>query len=265
MVSSGTIVSMIVSFIIAIGTPIFLLVFFKKRYKISLIVLLIGMATFFLFASVLEGLLHSYLLVWNTSTKQFLENPWLFMLYGGLMAGIFEETGRFIMMKLALKKYREWKDGLAFGLGHGGIEAILLVGVNSIVMLVFAFMINNGTFDSLLINEQTREAMAPIKAQLTSGSSFIIFLGGIERLSALAIHLGLSILVLYSIRSRKIMFLFLAILIHAFFDFPAALYQAGVIKNIYLVELLIAIIAVGSIYWVVKSRKLFKDDIRAAS
>ncbi|MBW8348442.1 YhfC family intramembrane metalloprotease [Bacillus sp. IITD106] len=265
MVSSATIVSMILSFIIAVGIPIFLVIFFKKRYKISLIVLLIGMATFFLFASVLESLLHSYFLVWNKTTKQFFENPWLFMLYGGLMAGIFEETGRFIMMKFSLKKYREWKDGLAFGLGHGGMEAILLVGINSVMMIVFAFMINNGTFDSLLINEQTKEVLGPIKEQLTSGSSFLILLGGIERLSALAIHLGLSILVLYGIRCRKIIFLFLAILIHAFFDFPAALYQAGVIKNIYVVELLIAIIAAGSIYWVVKSKKLFSDDKRAAS
>jgi len=265
MVSSTMIVSMFISFIIAVGTPIFLLVFFKKRYKISLIVLLIGMVTFFLFANVLEGLLHSYFLVWNKSTKQFFENPWLFMLYGGLMAGIFEETGRFIMMKFALKKYREWRDGLAFGLGHGGMEAILLVGINSIMMIVFAFMINNGTFDSLLINEQTIEALSPVKEQLTSSSPFMILLGGIERLSALSIHLGLSILVLYGIHKRKIIYLFLAILIHAVFDFPAALYQAGVITNIYLVELLIAIIAAGSIYWVVKSKKLFEDDKRAAS
>src|SRR5690606_41818782 len=96
MVSSATIVSMILSFIIAVGIPIFLVIFFKKRYKISLIVLLIGMVTFFLFANVLEGLLHSYILVWNKTTKQFFENPWLFMLYGGLMAGVFEEKGRFI-------------------------------------------------------------------------------------------------------------------------------------------------------------------------
>jgi len=54
MVSSATIVSMILSFIIAVGIPIFLVIFFKKRYKISLIVLLIGMVTFFLFANVLE-------------------------------------------------------------------------------------------------------------------------------------------------------------------------------------------------------------------
>jgi len=265
MVSSATIISIILSFIIAVGTPIFLLIFFKKRYKISLIVLLVGMLTFFLFANVLEGLLHSYVLVWNKSTKQFFENPWAFMLYGGLMAGIFEETGRFIMMKFALKKYREWKDGLAFGLGHGGMEAVLLVGVNSVMMIVFSFMINNGTFESLLINEQAKEALTPIKDQLTNGSSFIILLGGIERLSALAIHLGLSILVLYGIRSKRIIFLFLAILIHAVFDFPAALYQAGVIKNIYIVEALIALIAAGSIYWIVKSKRLFKDEIRAAN
>lgn len=175
------------------------------------------------------------------------------------MAGIFEEVGRFIIMKFALKKFRRWKDGLAFGIGHGGIEAILLVGINSIVMLVFAFMINKGIFESLLLNGQTAEAFEPIKDQLTNGSVFLVLLGGIERISAIAIHLGLSILVLYAIRNRKVLYLIYAILIHALFDFPAALYQAGVIKNIYIVEAIIAVIGIGSIIWTIKSRKLFAE------
>lgn len=255
MVSSLTITTIGISLLIAVGAPIVLLIIFKKKFGISIKVLLFGVLTFILFAQVLEGLVHSYFLMFNESTKALFENAWLFMLYGGLMAGIFEEVGRFIMMKYALKKYREWKDGLAFGLGHGGIEAILLVGITNITMIVFAFMINNGTYDSLVTGEAAA-AMAPMYEQLTDMPPFIFLFGGVERLAVLAIHIGLSILVLYGIKEGKNIYLLYAILIHAVIDFPAALYQKGII-SIYVVEAYLIVLAIGFIIWIVKSRALF--------
>ncbi|WP_062108361.1 YhfC family intramembrane metalloprotease [Bacillus niameyensis] len=261
MVPTSTMIGIIATFLIAVGTPVVLLIFFKRRFNISLKVLLFGMLTFFLFVSILEQIAHGYFLLGNATTKKWFENPWLYMLYGGLMAGLFEETGRFIVMKFALKKFREWKDGLSFGLGHGGFEAISLIGLNSIMMIVYSIMINNGSFDSIMIDDQMRAAMAPIKEQLTTGPSYLIWLGGLERLSAIAIHLGLSVLVLYAITSKKWIYYPLAIVIHALFDFPAALYQTGTITNIFVVEFIILLFAIGAIYWVVKSRKLFKQII----
>lgn len=255
MVATSTIISMFVSFLISVGTPVALFIVAKKKWNISIKVVLFGMLTFFVFANVLEGLAHTYFLVGNETTRTWLQNPWLFMLYGGFMAGIFEESGRYIVMKYALKTYRKWKDGFAFGIGHGGIEAFLLVGLNSIVMIVFSFMINNGLFDRML---EMDAALAPVKEQLIEGSSLLVLLGGIERISAIAIHIGLSILVIYSLKSKNIMYFLLAILLHAILDFPAALYQAGVIENIYIVEMMIALIAAISIVWIVKSKRLFQ-------
>lgn len=250
-------VALIASILFAIGLPVVLAVLFKKKFGISLYVLLIGMATFLVFALILENIPHVYFLTLNSTTSEWLKNPWLYMLYGGLMAGLFEETGRFIMMKYVLKKYRDWKDGLSFGLGHGGFEAAVLVGISSISSLVMAVMINNGSFDSLASMDPSLQ-MA--KDQLT-GSSVLVWLGGIERVSALAIQLGLSILVLYGVKNRKIIFYFLAILLHALVDFPAALYQTGTIENIFVVEILYALIAVVAIIWIVKSRGLFKETV----
>lgn len=250
-------IALIASILFAIGLPVVLVVFFKKKFGISLYVLLIGLATFLAFALVLENIPHVYFLTLNSTTSEWLKNPWMYMLYGGLMAGLFEETGRLIMMKYVLKKYRDWKDGLSFGLGHGGFEAAVLVGISSISTLVMAIMINNGSFDSLA---SMNPSLQMAKDQLT-GSSVLIWLGGIERVSALAIQLGLSILVLYGVKNRKIIFYFLAILIHALIDFPAALYQTGTIENIFVVEIIYALIAVIAIIWVVKSRGLFKETV----
>ncbi len=66
---------------------------------------------------------------------------------------------------------------------------------------------------------------------------------------------------MYGVKNRKLIFYFLAILIHALIDFPAALYQTGTIENIFVVEIIIAIIAVIAIIWIVKSRRLFKESV----
>lgn len=43
-----------------------------------------------------------------------------------MLAGIFEETARYILFKFILKNTRSWKEGTVVGLGHGGVEALLL-------------------------------------------------------------------------------------------------------------------------------------------
>ena len=42
----------------------------------------------------------------------------------GLLAGLFEETARYILFKFILPKARTWREGILVGLGHGGAEAV---------------------------------------------------------------------------------------------------------------------------------------------
>lgn len=260
MVSISMFAAIIAAFIIAVGVPVMLLIVCRKKWAISIKVVLFGMLTFVVFAFILESTVHSIVLVMYKPTKEFFSNPWMFMLYGGLMAGLFEETGRWLAMKYVLKPFRRWKDGLAFGIGHGGIEAILLVGINSITMLVFAVMINSGSFDALLSNPAASEALQQVHTQLTRESPVAALVGGVERLSAFAIHIALSILVMLAVRRGRIKYLLYAILIHALFDFPAALYQKGVLSNLYAVEAILLLFGAGSVFWIIKSRKMFQEE-----
>ena len=58
---------------------------------------------------------------------------WLYALYGGFMAGLFEETGRYLAFSFALKKYRAKNvNALMYGAGHGGFEAVVVVGLTMI-------------------------------------------------------------------------------------------------------------------------------------
>lgn len=82
--------------------------------------------------------------------------------------------------------------------------------------------------------------------------------GGLERVFALALHLALSILVLYAIRQQKFIYVIYAILIHAAINFFPALYQAGTITNLLVMEVFLGIIAVLSILFIVKMKPKFE-------
>ncbi len=124
-------------------------------------------------------------------------NPWTYGLFLGLTAGLFEETARWIAICFFLKGKQEREHGLAFGLGHGGIEAIVLVGVPLLGAALQLF---------------TDKAALPF---VGAGSLFII---GIERLFAITFHVGASLLVMYGVRRRKPFFLLAAIFLHTLLD-----------------------------------------------
>ncbi len=47
----------------------------------------------------------------------------------GLLAGIFEETARWVLYKFILKDAKTWNEGVIVGVGHGGVEAVILGGL----------------------------------------------------------------------------------------------------------------------------------------
>lgn len=177
-----------------------------------------------------------------------LENPWIFGLYGGLAAGIFEESGRLFGYKLLLKGRTEWKDGVAYGIGHGGIEAILVGGLSAAQSLYFSYLLNAGNLP---------QALEQFSGILTGTSPYLFMVSGIERMFALALQVALSILVLYAVRTKKWRYFFLAIAIHAAIDFPAALYQKGIISNVWTIEASLAVIAAACLFFIVRSKKMF--------
>jgi Predicted membrane protein len=261
MVSIVSIVFMVITIIISIILPIALVVYFYKKEKISIKIVLIGAVAFFVATQLLERTVHITVLTKITITAEALKNPIMYMLYGGFMAGIFEETARLIIFKFILKNNREWKDGLAYGLGHGGIEAILLAGLGFINNIILALMINSGTYNKLIETSGVASyTLDNAKNVLINTQSYYWLISGIERIFALGIQIGLSLLVLYAIREQKYKFFLLAILFHALIDFPAVLYQMGNV-NIFMVEVGAFISFAIALLFIKKSKVLFARDV----
>lgn len=63
-----------------------------------------GIAVFALFAMVIERALNDYVLHQNEATAAWLSNPLAFVIYGALAAGVCEEAGRYIAMRLMWRR-----------------------------------------------------------------------------------------------------------------------------------------------------------------
>ena len=187
-----------------------------------------------------------------------------------MAAGVFEEVGRLLAFLLILKKKREWKHGIAFGIGHGGIEAILLIFPAMLNNLIYALMINTGTFDVMLKSVpggetgETGKILLQVKESLLTDPSWLYSMAGFERIFTIIIQIAFSLLVLYAVYSKKYLFFGLAILLHAGIDFHAALYQRGMVP-LWATEVFVGIVAIAAFVFILKSRSLFakKEDVPA--
>jgi uncharacterized membrane protein YhfC len=247
-----SLVFMTLSALVAIGLPITLFMVFRTKQRMPFVPLLVGMGAFVLFALILERSLHSLILP-RFNLK---ERPLAYVLYGIFAAGIFEETARFISFHLLKKKYTGLGAGLSYGLGHGGIEALLLAGLPLINNLILGFMLNTGALETMRGGLQG-EALGQLNAQisaLAATSPWLFLVSGIERIFALGAQMALSIIVFCGVVKKNKGWLFPgAIVLHAVLDIPAALMQAGLLGNIFLVE---GLVGLGSAAALVIAKKI---------
>jgi len=140
--SIGTIGAMVFVGIATVALPLGIMAFLRRRGG-SWRAFLAGAGTFVLFALVLEPVLHSLIL--RSETGAVIQgNILLYGLYGGLMAGLFEETGRFLAFRFMLRKQKAGITALSYGMGHGGVEAFLLVGLTMMSNLALGLAYTGG-------------------------------------------------------------------------------------------------------------------------
>ena len=213
--------------------PIALTVILCARYKEIWKPILFGALTFTVFQVLIRIPLLSLVLPnqeWFVRLSS--AQPVLYALFLGVTAALFEEGGRLLVMLLIMKKQRSASDGIAFGIGHGGIEAILLVGISSIVLLF------------------TPTELA---------SSAAIAASGVERLSTLAIQIGFSVMVMKSVREKNYLWLLLAFSIHTALDFGVMLISGGI--SIWIIEAGVFAAALGMAWFALREYKKISADL----
>ncbi len=264
MISISTFITYGIITLIGLLGPTAIAIWWVKSRKEKLTTVLLGSATWFIFAIILESI--PKLLLFNKENnlgKSITENVFLFTAVGAILAGVFEETGRLVVFLTLLRNNKNRETSISHGIGHGGFEAMFIMVSSGIQMIVFSVLINKGLFPGIL--DQAAAAGADISSlqslpeQIMSYTPAMALLVVWERASAMLLHIGLSIMVFYSVKRRRPLLFIQAVILHALFDVPAALYQFGTIKNLYIIELMLTVYAVLFIY--VTYKKLYKEDI----
>jgi uncharacterized membrane protein YhfC len=241
MVASSVLASLIVSAVLSVLWPVAIFLICGGRMTLAARNVLVGAAVFLVFSQVLEKALHVYLLKANPATAAWMQTHRLaFALYGCLAAGLFEEVGRYLGMRFLVRPTGNPGTAVAYGIGHGGIEAVLIGAVAAAQLFFFATMLNAGRLETALAPALTSDAVARLRTTLEQLSILTVASGAVERLIALLIQIALSLLVWRAVERRHLGILALAVGLHALIDFPAGLVQAGLLPAFF-VEILLLI------------------------
>lgn len=225
MVSNASIAVMAFNLVFGIALPVLMVLFLRKRYGLGYRPFLIGCAVWLVFTMGLEQLMH--LAVMKSPAGDAIRGSmWLTALYGGLAAGVFEESGRFLAMSTLLKRsHSDDRNSIMYGAGHGGVEAFVLLGVGMVNNIIYSVLINTGNTAVLtapLNPEQAGQVQAVIDQLIsTSASSFLM--APVERISAVIFHILLSVIVWFAVTRRKFLLFPLAIFLHFAMDAGAVL------------------------------------------
>ena len=236
--------------------PIALLIIWKKKTQCRLMPALAGVAVFLVFSQLLEQLLH-YLMFYQLGavSKALTDNTWLYVLYATLAAGVFEETGRFIAFRFLLKEDKDKAAAVTYGIGHGGIEMILLVGVTLMGYFFTGLSINQTGFGTLTAELEASQVdtLRLTIAQINTAGVGDVLWAILERIIAMALHISLSVVVFIAARDPQRRYYWpVAILLHALCNVPTGLAQRGVITQTWLVELLALMLVACVAAWAVK-------------
>ncbi len=244
MVPGGSIAGMAISLIISVALPIVLLIVWRKKTGASFSSFCIGAGIFILFALILEQIFHSVMLGLTGTVLK--DNIWLYALYGGLAAGRFEQTGRVTAMNFFMKD-PDKKNAIMYGIGHGGIEAILVTGLNMISNLVTSMMINAGSLESILapLGDERQTLLTQLSALWTE-PSWKFYMAGMERVSAVMLHIVLSYLVYMAVKNQKIIWYVLSVLLHAAVNAGTILFAQAL--PVWIVEVILLAVCAGLIF-----------------
>ena len=236
-IGKSSIPALILTVLLMIAIPVVFFLYWRGKHKTqtNISYLIAGAIGFIVSARVLELAVHYFCILADNPVSRFINGSTAaYVLYGTLMAGVFEECGRHIILKYIMKKNRSPENAVMYGIGHGGIEILAVILPGIITYLAVAVLFSRGTVEEALnalkITEDTAAAALPSVQAAAAFDYPLMAMNVLERLLAMLLHIGLTVIVFYGVRNAKKGFLPLAILLHMLMDAFPALYQRGVVQ-----------------------------------
>jgi uncharacterized membrane protein YhfC len=229
-----------------IAIPLILAILLSRRWNPGWRILLVGAATFILsqvghipFNALMTRLLSKTALL-NLSVQESLIFNAVFV---GLSAGFFEELFRYGMFRWWLKDAHTWRKGILAGVGHGGVEAIILGGL--VLFSMFQLIAVRNMDLSTIYSGTTLQAAQDQVQTYWSMPWYDSMLGAAERIFTVVVQISLAVIVVQCFIRKQKRWLWLAIGYHALIDSTAVFATSKL--NPYWVEGIIGIFSLISL------------------
>ncbi len=201
-----------------------------------------------------------------------------YILYSFILAfsaALFEVAGRFLAARIMNKKLT-FEKGVAAGLGHGGIEAMAIIGIMYVNNLIYIIMINSGSFDTVVAQTAAlgadTSALLSVKDALVNSNALMFYMAGYERIVTMIAHTALSLLVCYFVsRKKDLRGIVICLGCHCLMDFVSPIVNGmatGYLGNrisqttaSIIVYLWLTIVAAVAIVAIFKIKKCWKESI----
>lgn len=233
---------------------------FKKKLRVR--PFLFGLLSFF----VSQILLRTQILKMFSGWEAFLlfqQSILGIILIGGLSAGLFEESSRWVLGRFVLKGHTSFSDAVSFGLGHSFCEIAMIVGLSNLSSAMYCFMEQNGLLAPMLAAQGVTSAqISGLIAALASATPFSAFLAILERCSTTMFHVFATVLVFKGINTKKIGYWIAAVLFHTLTNSLSVL--IGATLGITVSEIVLLAMAAAMLVYVLRARKNFPSPDTAA-
>ena len=211
----------VLSFVLPVGVLLAWRIRTHKSFKPAIAGVLTFLFFLFLFKRIPDTI---FLSMKNPVSTVLNANGFLAGLYLGLAAAVFEETGRYLVFKYVLNKDTERFTAITYGIGHGGLEWILTLGITDLSYFTFATIYNDHA------DKITDKSFLELIKTLTVEN---LILDGFKQIFFFGIQICLSVMILEAYRNeaeRKRYFL-IALVTHFLAYLPIALYSGNMIGN----------------------------------
>lgn len=253
-----------VQLLIVLAGPILVAFWVRRRYGAVWSSFFWGALTFVLSQLLRIPLLLVFQTVVNPRAAEWSEPTlfWTNLVILSLTAGIFEEGARYLVLSRLAKNVRTGSEGIMYGVGHGGVEAMLIVGGAAVTAMV---LLLNG--DAMLaqveeVSPEQAELLAAQIQQLRETPWWMALVAIWERAMAILFHVALSLLVLLAVKRRSFSILLGAMLIHAFYNGAALIgLRLGDVLG---AEIVITLFALAPLYLLRRLRPLLPSENESA-
>lgn len=248
---------MVMEVCIAVLLPLALLILWKVKKNAEFLPTVAGACVYFAFAIVGRQVLDLLFLGTNTPISVALSGSvWAMAGYTALLTGLLEETGRFICFKFILGDEKNRIAAVSYGIGHGGLESMYVLGYTVVSYVLLAVQLNGIGMEGLMAAIGTQDPepyLATIEGIKAVGLPQVL-LAFYERLLFMIFQISLSVMVFTAVYDKKKIRLFpIAMLLHSGLEMIMAVGGLGLVAGLPVAEVLLLIYVAVTAFFAFRS------------